>query len=773
MSSEKSKNPFKKGPSNKSPILWTIAFFALVGYYFPFQSFFTTTEDTIDPKSVILQALETNLAGNWSQKYTSEPHLAGTNYGLVEWTEQKFKEYGLKTTIDTYDIYVSYPEDHDLKLISNKTGDVIYQAPLKEDIIDEDSTTKGDDLIPTFLGYAANGNVTAQYVYANYGTKEDFDYLKEQEVDVKGKIVVVRYGKIFRGLKVKFAQEHGAVGVLIYSDPGDDYGITPANGYKQYPHGPARQESSVQRGSVQFLSQIPGDPTTPGYPSKGDNVERKDPHGSIGKIPALPISYREVKPILKKLNGHGKQPKHFAGELEGFEYFTGPNKNYNLNLYNQQKFNITPLWNVYGEITGEKKDEVIIIGNHRDSWIKGGASDPNSGSAALLEVARALNELSKQNFKFKRTIVFHSYDGEEYGLLGSTEQGEYYADKYQRDVVAYLNLDDAVSGKHFKLNASPTLNHVLLEIAKQIDFPEKDVGSLYDHWLKTSGKVGSLGSGSDYTVYLDHLGIPSVDFGFVGGKGDPVYHYHSNYDSYHWISKFGDKDFVYHNVIAKFLALLTLELSEHEVINFKLHDFSKELEGYFNDTVSRVPKSWLHKTITDQEEENWDDYEFANKVSNGQYPGDKPMGMKCHMMKTIHNQKHNYTLADLLKDASHDLGHFKNVTRSIDSTGVELQSLYDDYDNLPIWKRIAVVFRIRRLNKVLKYFERSWIYRKGLDNRFWFRHIVYASGRYTGYAGQTLPGLNEAIEDGSFDRFVKWVNVLSRSVKRTSSQLNA
>ncbi|KAG8202173.1 hypothetical protein GWM34_02748, partial [Candida africana] len=747
----------------RNPIVWAFFVLAILTIYKLPLTLFPQEQDVIDPKAVILNALETNLAGNWSRKYTAEPHLAGTNYGLVAWTELKFKEYGLKTQVDTYDIYVSYPKDHDLKLI-NKKGHVEYQPSLKEDVIDENSTTHGNDTVPTFLGYAANGNVTAEYVFVNYGTKDDFDFLKEQKVNVTGKIAIARYGKIFRGLKVKFAQEHGAVGVLIYSDPGDDQGITPANGYKQYPHGPARQESSVQRGSVQFLSQIPGDPTTPGYPSKGD-VERKDPHESIGRIPALPISYREVKPILAKLNGFGIQPDLFAGELEGFDYFTGPNPKYTLNLYNDQIYNITPLWNVYGEIEGQNKDEVIIIGNHRDAWIKGGVSDPNSGSAALLEIARALNELKKQNYKFKRTIILHSYDGKEYGLLGSTEQGEYYAEKYQRNVVAYLNLDDAVSGKHFKLSASPVLDEVLLAVAKELEYPEKGAGSLYDHWLANGGRIKPLGSGSDYTVYLDHLGIPSVDLGFAGGKGDPVYHYHSNYDSYHWMEKFGDEGFVFHNLCAKYVLLLALQLSEREVIDFRLSSYSKKLQEYYNSTVSTIPKSWLNKTVGSSHTD-WEEYNFINKATNGYYTDEIPEGKQCRMMSRIHHHKHKTTLQELVAATFDKLEKFDNVTQSLDLTSFKLQALYDDYDNLPLWERIKLHFRIRHHNKLLQYFERNFLHQKGLHNRFWFRHIVYASGRYTGYAGQTLPGLNEAIEDGDFDRFVHWVNIFARTLKR-------
>lgn len=753
---------------------------------------FGLDKEDISPKDVILETLATNYASDWSKRYTSESHLAGQNFGLVEWTREKFAEYGFTASIDTYDIYVSYPNDHDLNLIKAKTGKVEYKAPLKEDVIEEDETSK-NGTVPTFLAYAANGNVTAEYVYGNYGTIDDFKRLEKAGVDVKGKIVVLRYGAIFRGLKVKFAQENGAVGVLLYTDPGDDHGITPANGYKQYPHGPARHESSVQRGSVQFLGGIgsaPGDPTTPGYASK-PGVDRQDPHDSIGRIPALPISYREVKPILEKLNGYGAKidDKAWEGELEGFDYSTGPNEKYTLNLYNDQIYNISTLYNVYGEIEGEKKDEVIIIGNHRDAWIKGGAGDPNSGSAVLLELARALGALKATGYKFKRSIILQSFDGEEYGLLGSTEQGEYFAKKYQRNVVAYLNLDSAVTGKHLGLSASPVLNKVLRESAKELEYPEEGVGSLYDHFVKEKNDViRNLGSGSDYTVYLEHLGIPSVDLGFGQGKGDSIYQYHSNYDSYYWMSEFADKGFVYHNLAAKYLALIVYNLNENEVIDFKLQDYSLDLIKYFDETVKLIPEKWFHKTAL---QKTWDSYlnydledvELLKESSNGYYTPTRPypfmdlmvVGQCQHnsLMSMFSTANHkNATIGELVNYTLADLKELHNVSQIFDVESLSLQTQYDNRDSLYFWQKIKLFFKIKHHNKLLQYFERNFLHKKGLHQRSWFKHIIFASGRFTGYAGQTFPGLKEAIEDGDVERFVHWLGIVSRSLRSVSSQLN-
>ncbi|KAM9933871.1 hypothetical protein OXX80_006519 [Metschnikowia pulcherrima] len=753
---------------------------------------YTSTEPpkVEDPVEFVINTLKENNAEEWSRRYTSEAHLPGTNFPLVQWTRDKFEEYGWKTEIDTYDIYVSYPESHDLNLLDND-GKTIYKAPLKEDVIPEDATSGGNDTVPTFLAYGANGNVTAEYVYANYGTKEDFALLKDLGVDVTGKIVVVRYGAIFRGLKVKFAQENGAAGVLLYTDPAEDHGLTPANGYKQYPHGPARHESSVQRGSVQFLGGIgaaPGDPTTPGYASKGD-VERQDPHASIGKIPVLPISYREVKPILEKLNGQGqKAPKGWVGELEGFDYSLGPHPNVTLNLYSNQIFNITPLWNVYAEIEGENKDEVIIIGNHRDAWIKGGAGDPNSGSAALIEIARALGALKNAGYKFERSIILQSYDGEEYGLLGSTEFGEYAAKKLQKTVVAYLNLDASTTGRYFKLGASPVLNRVLRKVAKWLRYPIEETGSLYDHFVKERGDhISHLGSGSDYTVFLEHLGIPSADIGFTQGKGDAIYQYHSNYDSFYWMSKFGDKGFVYHNLAAKYVSLVALELSKHKLIDFSLSDYANDLIKYYNELKSEIPKSWYSKPVSEGAATEYLDSEGQNEESifeiSEQTYFVKERYFFPELMKPVqcsHNRRmemlkpeshEQLTFGDIFAHTKKQLDQFAEVAEEFDGKSEILQVEYNNRDSLNWWERIKLHFRILHQNKLLQYFERNFLYAHGLHERGWFKHIVFASGRFTGYAGQTWPGIREAVEDNDIDRAVKWLGLAAKAVKRVTVSL--
>lgn len=749
-----------------------------------------SVEKIENPEDIVLNALKENYASNWLLTYASEKHLAGTNYGLVEFTRKKLADYGAKTTVDDYDVLLSYPEDHALHLLDKK-GKVEYTAPLKEDAFEEDFTSV-NDTIPTFLGFAANGNVTADYVYVNYGRTEDFAWLKENGVSVKGKIAIARYGELFRGLKVKFAQENGAVGVLLYTDPADDGEVVPKNGYKQYPEGPARAESAVQRGSAMFLGGVgaqPGDPTTPGYASK-KGVERKDPYNSIGKIPALPISYREVKPILAKLNGHGKKaPKDWKGGLDEFDYTTGPNPDVSLNLYSNQTFKITPIWNVYGEFVGENRNEAILIGNHRDAWIKGGAGDPNSGTAVLLEIARALGQLQDAGYKFKRSIILQNWDGEEYGLIGSTEFGEYAAKSLQKDVVAYLNVDVGVQGKFLQLSASPVLNRVLRKVARWLPYPGKGGLSLYDHYKKEAGdRIINLGSGSDYTVFLEHLGIPSADIGFKSGPKDPIYQYHSNYDSYHWMEKFGDKGFVFHNLAAKYISLVALELTKHKVIEFSLNDYAKDLISYFEQVKELVPKKWLdqevpHPVMAQYITNDREDLEAVYEATQSYYIDRHVFAFEellepyqCRHMQTmlmkdsLHHKKLKF--GDLLKHTDAHLENLEKDSLAFDAESAVLQERFDNRSDLHWWQRIKLHFEIKHHNKLLQYFERNFLYKHGLHERPWFKHIVFASGRLTGYAGQTWPGIREAIEDEDFERTAKWVGIAAKAVKRATGGLS-
>lgn len=709
---------------------------------------------------------DSNLARNWSYHYTRELHLLGENIGLVDWTKDKFAEFGLaNTNVETYHVYLNTPKGHALNLLDKK-GNVKYSAPLEEDALKEDPTTQGKT-VPTFHGYSASGNVTASYFYANYGRKQDFEALTRLGVDMKGKIAITRYGQIYRGLKVKFAQEVGVSAVVMYSDPGDDGEFIPQNGYKTYPNGPARNPSSVQRGSVMYLSYQPGDPTTPGYAST-KNAPRADPYGSIPKIPSLPVSYRDVLPILSELNGLGTKASSlgpdWVGKLEGYDYSIGLSpkgdvSSAELNLFNDQEYSIVPIHNVFGTTKGIVEDEVVIVGGHRDAWIRGGAGDPNSGLAAMLEMIRAFQKAGEKGFKPYRTILWVSWDGEEPGLLGLTEWAEDHASKLQKTVVAYLNLDSAVTGNSLLMKSSPLLKSVLLDIAKTVDYPKG--GTLYDHFFNGpfKGNVDILGSGSDYTVFLEHLGIPSFDIGFVcDEQKDPIYQYHLNYDLFYWMETFTDPGFLFHNAMAKFFGKVVMAVAGPELLPFGVYDYGSDIESYFDDALKSVPAKWYKYKAS---ETSYEASDFSPRDNSG-------------VQSDFPNIQHGHVefiteFTEAVKATKRAIDLFKKAGLRVDAAREELQR--DLYLEKSIWRRFRDRSRMAFTNMQLAYLDRVFLFRKGLHDRPWFKHVIFASGRYTGYAGQSLPGLREAIEDNDPASALLWLNVYLRSLLMESGIL--
>ncbi|GBE79946.1 Probable glutamate [Sparassis crispa] len=484
--------------------------------------------------------------------------------------------------IDVYYPVMNTPLDRSLQILE-EDGSVVWNADLEE-VADETDPEAGEykDAVPTFHGLSRGGEVQGKLIYANYGRKQDYDELVERGVNFTGSIVIVRYGGVFRGLKVKGAQELGAAGVLIYSDPRDDGTVTEKNGYIPYPYGPARNPTSVQRGSVQYLSIYPGDPTTPGYPSYENSTRTEGLN--IPGIPSLPISWANAQVLL--------------------ELITHPdNGTRTVSLVNHVDNRVIPIWNTMGVIPGHNKHEVIVVGNHRDAWVMG-ASDPSSGTASMHELIRGLGALLKAGWKPLRTIVLASWDAEEYGLIGSTEWGEDFADWIGEHVVAYLNLDSSVSGSRFGASGSPSLAHFLRNTAQDLPHPTKPGLTLWDA-TKDSGVllgdhvddealamyeeeiqkadalgVGVLGSGSDYTVFLQHIGIASTNNGFTSTLSDPVYHYHSVYDSQRWQEIYADPGFLRHTAVAQYLGLQTLRLADAIILPLNTTYYASQLEAY-------------------------------------------------------------------------------------------------------------------------------------------------------------------------------------------------
>ncbi|KAF2454692.1 N-acetylated-alpha-linked acidic dipeptidase-like protein [Lineolata rhizophorae] len=719
--------------------------------------------------ALLLNGPEPEKAREWSEYYTSGPHLAGKNLSQVVWTRDKWQSFGIThADIVTYDIYVNYPVGHSLTLLEKKSksasesndeartreaeGDgvetqrkstwkVKFEASLEEDVLAEDPTSGLDDRIPTFHGYSASGNVTAPYVYVNYGTYWDFEELVKANVTLEGKIGLARYGHIFRGLKVKRAEELGMVGMVMYTDPGDDGEVTEQNGYATYPEGPAREPSSVQRGSVQYLSFAPGDPTTPGVPSK-PGVPRQSVNGSIPQIPSIPISYEDALPLLKALNGYGPKASSFSKawkgtglEYKGVEYNIGPTPDeLVLNLVNEQEYVITPMWNVIGIINGTTSDEVVVLGNHRDAWIAGGAGDPNSGSAAFNEVIRSFGMATQLGWKPWRTIVFASWDGEEYGLIGSTEWVEEYLPWLDKATVAYLNVDVGASGPHFKASAAPLLNKALIQATQLVPLPNQtDQASnktVYDSWNK---HISTMGSGSDFTAFQDFAGIPCIDMGFSFGQDSAVYHYHSNYDSFAWMDRIGDPGFLHHAAIAKVWAVLAAALIETPVIQFNATDYATALGQYIEDARDKA----------------------ADAVG------------------FLSNEELQPTTSPLFRPMMRSVDRLLNATAALDGRAAELAEEVANGD-VPWWKwweRLRLYYAVRAVNAKYKYLERQFLHKPGLDGRSWFKHVVFAPGRWVGYAGATFPGLVEAIDDGDKAGMYRWAGIITGLINKAAGSL--
>ncbi|KAI0130263.1 glutamate carboxypeptidase [Xylariales sp. AK1849] len=651
-------------------------------------------------ENTLVDSVSTTTLDEWSYYYTHGAHLAGRNESMAQWTADRWAESGLNTTIVSYDVFINYPISKSLSLTYSNGS--VFQPLLEEAALSEDETTSYPDRIPTFNGYSATGNATAEYVYIGRGQQVDFDRLIELGVPLEGKIAISRYGGPFRGLKVKNAQENGMIGVILFTDTADDGTVTEANGYAPYPDGPARNPTSVQRGSVEFLSIYPGDPTTPGYPSK-EGSPRADGSAVLPHIPSIPISWLDVKPILAALDGFGTPGNEvnrtsWVGALN-VTYSTGPAPGVQLSLSNVMNDTITPIWDAIGVINGTNADETIVIGNHRDAWIIGGAADPNSGTAIIVELAKAFGKLIEQGWKPKRNIVLCSWDGEEYGLLGSTEFVEEYIPWLTKTAVSYLNVDIGASGPVPYFDASPELHDIATETMKKIQWMDLN-RTMYDEWYEENdGHIGVLGSGSDYTAFL-HNGIGAIDVGASGTDLDPVYHYHSNYDSYHWMTKYGDPGFLAHKSMAQYVTLLAYNLADNDVITFNVSNWATQMDSYYEDLLSII----------------------------------------------------NSTSAAL------DTSPLRSAIDDFAQSALEIQ----EQESQAVATNDSALLTL--VNHKYRDFQRGFVSQGGLPGREFYKHLIFAPGKDTGYAPVTFPGITEALEAGDFDTAADFVTRTSDAI---------
>lgn len=654
------------------------------------------------PERVFLDTPTPDRARRWLAQLTEDPHVAGTEAEkkVADFVLARFKEFGLDAEMIRYDVFLNHPASVSLSLISPVKEDL----KLREDAygVDKDSSEAG--MFPAFHGYGASGNASGEVVYVNYGSPADFERLRGMGISVEGRITLVRYGGAFRGLKVKESQDRGAVGVLIYSDPADD-------GYMRgdvYPDGPMRPPSAIQRGSVLFLSHVPGDPSTPGWPSMtgAKRIARGD-MTNVPRIPSLPISYAEAEKILRRLGGP-RVPDDWQGGLP-FSYHVGPGAA-RVAMRVQMDEGLKPIYNVMARIRGSVEPEkLVILGNHRDAWTHG-AVDPNSGTAAQLEMARGLAAAVKSGWTPRRTIVIASWDAEEYGLVGSTEWAEEHAADLQKNAVAYLNCDVAVTGPNLGMGGVPSLLQVAMQAARDVPDPKRggSIGAAWETRARSawaaqtpvdlaaskdatfSPRLAPLGSGSDYTAFLDHLGVPSLDFGFSGSYGT----YHSVYDNFRWMEKYGDPEFLYHAAAAKLWGLIAMRLASDTIVPLRFtsyaNDLQIDLDALRRDVIRRA--------------------RAVDSTTDAKPPA--PMDFS-EVIAALQELRTAGEAADRAADAA---------MKSRDGAAA------------------------RRINDALVQVERAFLDAKGLPARPWFRHMLIAPGLTTGYAPWPFPALQQAVE---------------------------
>ncbi len=682
----------------------------------------------------------------WMQFLTSHPHHVGSPQDKLnaEYIANLFKQWGYQTEIASYDVLFPTPLTRSLELLGSNP----FKAKLEEGTLKEDKTSgQKNEQLPSYNAYSADGDVTAQLVFVNRGTPADYEELDRMGIDVKGKIVIAKYGGSWRGIKPKVAAEHGAIGCLIYSDPADD-------GYAQgdvYPEGAYRPKDGVQRGSVMDMPVYPGDPLTPGVGATKD-AKRLDRSEAITimKIPVLPISYEDALPLLQALHGP-VAPSSWRGGLP-ITYHVGPSTD---NVHLKLKFNwdLKPLYDVIAKLPGsELPDEWIIRGNHHDGWVNG-AEDPISGMVAELEEARAIGELVKKGYKLKRTLVYCAWDGEEPALLGSTEWTEDHQEELKKKAVLYLNTDSNSRG-FIGAAGSHTLEPFFNEIADAVIDPQTGVSIQERKYASTlvnadkasrtklignkNIKLGALGAGSDWSGFLQHLGIASLNLGF-GGEGDGG-QYHSIYDSYDHYIRFGDPGFQYGVALSKTAGRVMMRMANADVLPFDVNVFYKTVDDYFTEVKTLVDNTRMQ---TDEENSMIRDrlYDLAKDPT-----------------KTYHAPK--------MKDAVPFLNFsdLENVMVQMKNRTEEFQKQYGDATQLPVEKQ-------NELNQILYKIERSLINDVGLPRRPWYKHEIYAPGYYTGYGVKTLPGIREAIEQRNWKEAQDNIEIVSKTIDQYTQQV--
>jgi len=622
---------------------------------------------------------------------TSEPHMAGTEASrrVAEWLRDQYRSFGFDAKIVSYSAWMPQPREIKLELIKPWR----QQLASPEQPFEGDSDTRDTRAGAAFNSYSPSGEVTASVVYVNYGTREDYSALASMGVDVTGKVVIARYGRCYRGIKAKLAEEHKAAALLLYSDPADD-GVSLGNAY---PRGPWRPLSGIQRGSIIYTQIYPGDPLTPGVAATPE-AARLAPSdaANLPRIPTMPINAQDAAVILSNL-GDRIVPSGWQGGLP-ITYHVGPGEgqvHVKLDMDYQQR----PLYDVIATLHGSEDDEWVLLGNHHDAWVFG-AADPGSGTASMLELGRALGELVRSGWKPRRRITICAWDGEEEGLLGSTEWVEANRAELQAKAVAYINTDVGVTGPNFAASAPPSLKDLVRDATREVQDPRTGF-RVYDAWSRyataaggevhgtarqvpgaeASGEpaVSALGSGSDYSPFFDYAGIPSIDMAFGGDYGV----YHSLYDDFYWMKHFGDPAFAYHVALAQVLGTMALRLDEADILPFDYAAYASEIEHRATDRITRAARE------SDQ---------------------------------------------DILEPVL-------DAAARLSTSAARASQALSGLSSAPLDPAKAA-----QINRALASVEQALLAPDGLYGRPWFKHVMYAPGSYAGYEAEVLPGISEALD---------------------------
>ena len=686
------------------------------------------------------------------RRLAAAPHHLGSPQGArnAEWILARFKEWGLDARIETFDVLFPTPKERVVELVEPSE----FRATLAETVLKDDPTTgQTADQLPTYNAYSIDGDVTAPLVYVNYGVPEDYERLERLGVDVKGKIVIARYGGGWRGIKPKVAAEKGAVGCIIYSDPKDD-------GFFEgevYPKGAFRPEQGVQRGSVADMPVHSGDPLTPGIGATKDvrRLDRQDA-ATLTKIPVLPIGYGDAKPLLSALSGP-VAPESWRGALP-ITYRIGPGPaKVHLKLVFDWK--LVPAHDVVAKITGSVwPDEWVVRGNHHDAWVNG-AEDPISGLSAMLEEARAYGTLLEKGWRPKRSIFLCAWDGEEQGLFGSTEWAELHREELRTKGIAYINTDG--NGRGFlSVGGSHTLEPLVTSVAASVEDPEKKMPVLQRLKLRRISnadkpddrkkvrerrdlELEALGSGSDFTPFLQHIGLASLNLGYDGESNGGVYH--SIYDDFSWYSRFSDTDFVYERALAQTAGLLTLRLANADLIPLDFAGSAQAIAKYVTevtelaDTKRKETEEW---NLRIEENLYW-----AVADPRKPFVAPKPRVVPPHF----------------------DFSPLQNASDALTRAAAEYTRAYDAA--FASGAARLTPERLVQANRALAEFERSLTSDAGLPGRTWYRHYIYAPGAYTGYGVKTLPAVREALEERRWDDVNPNVEATAKVIAKAAEQV--